>query len=189
MKDQGLTEGAARLDRIYAWGDLRCSKAEYFPAAFSDHMGLSVDISLPALSPVVEPHFRTYFKVKPEVATDSRLQALVSEAVRNWLPVKERMPLLEWWECLKSEVKAVAKMVTKDRRNERKEELAFLMTLQAHLAAKVSSGDLQSFADLQHAQERISSWFSTRAKDVLLHANIKETDESEKTLIFHHEKL
>ena len=63
------------------------------------------------------------------------------------------------------------------------------MTLQAHLAAKVSSGDLQSFADLQHAQERISSWFSTRAKDVLLHANIKETDESEKTLIFHHEKL
>ena len=80
-------------------------------------------------------------------------------------------------------------MVTKDRRNERKEELAFIMTLQAHLAAKVSSGDLQSFADLQHAQERISSWFSTRAKDVLLHANIKETDESEKTLIFHHEKL
>ena len=145
MRDQGLTEGAARLDRIYAWGDLRCSKAEYFPAAFSDHTGLSVDISLPALSPVVEPHFRTYFKVKPEVATDSRFQALVSEAV------KERMPLLEWWECLKSEVKAVAKMVTKDRRNERKEELAFLMTLQAHLAAKVSSGDLQSFADLQHA--------------------------------------
>ena len=75
-------------------------------------------------------------------------------------------------------------MVTKDRRNERKEELAFIMTLQAHLAAKVSSGDLQSFADLQHAQERISSWFSTRAKDVLLHASIKEADENEKTLIF-----
>ena len=78
MKDQGLTEGAARLDRIYAWGDLTCSKAEYFPAAFSDHLGLSVDISLPALSPVVEPQFRTYFKVKPEVATNSRFQALVS---------------------------------------------------------------------------------------------------------------
>ena len=105
MRDQGLAEGAAQLDRIYAWGDLRCSKAEYLPAAFSDHMGLSVDISLPSLSPVVEPHFRTYFKVKPEVATDSRLQALVSEAVRNWLPVKERMPLLEWLDCLKAEVK------------------------------------------------------------------------------------
>ena len=156
MKDQGLTEGAARLDRIYGWGDLTCSKAEYFPAAFSDHWGLSVDLSLSALSPVVEPQFRTYFKVKPEVATDSRFQALVSESVRDWLPAKERMPLLEWWEVLKSEVKMAAKMVTKDRKNERKEELNFLMTLQAHLAAKVSAGDLHQ------AQERISNWFSTR---------------------------
>ena len=38
MKDQGLTEGAARLDRLYGWGDLTVSKAEYFPAAFSDHV-------------------------------------------------------------------------------------------------------------------------------------------------------
>ena len=83
MRDQGLTEGAARLDRIYAWGDLTCSKAEYFPAAFSDHLGLSVDISLPALSPVVEPNFRTYFKIKPEVATDQRFQALVSKQSRT----------------------------------------------------------------------------------------------------------
>ena len=39
MKDQGLTEGAARLDRLYGWGALTCSNAEYFPAAFSDHWG------------------------------------------------------------------------------------------------------------------------------------------------------
>ena len=62
MKDQGLTEGAARLDRLYGWGDLTVSKAEYFPAAFSDHWGLSVNLSLPALSLVAEPQFRTYFK-------------------------------------------------------------------------------------------------------------------------------
>ena len=85
--------------------------------------------------------------------TDQRFQALVSESVQNWLPAKEMMPLLEWWDCLKVEVKAAAKTVTRDRRNERKQELAFLMTLQAHLAAKVSGGDLQSFADLKHAQE------------------------------------
>ena len=189
MGDQGLTEGAARLDRIYAWGDLTCSKAEYFPAAFSDHMGLSVAVSLPALSPVVEPKFRTYFKINPEVATDQRFQALVSESVQNWLPAKEMMPFLEWWDCLKAEVKAAAKTVTSDRRNERKQELAYLMTLQAHLAAKVSGGDLHSFADLKHTQERITSWFSIRAKEVILHANIKEADDSEQTLIYHHEKL
>ena len=121
--------------------------------------------------------------------TDQRFQALVSESVQNWLPAKEMMPLLEWWDCLKVEVKAAAKTVTRDRRNERKQELAFLMTLQAHLAAKVSGGDLQSFADLKHAQERITSWFSSRAKEVLLHASIKEAGDSEKTLIYHHEKL
>ena len=76
---------------------------------------------------------------------------------RDWLPAKERMPLLEWWEVLKSEVKMAAKMVTKDKKNERKEELNFLMTLQAHLAAKVSAGDLQSLPDLHQAQERISN--------------------------------
>ena len=85
MKDQGLTEGAARLDRFYGWGELPCSKAEYFPAAFSDHWGLSVNLSLPALSPVVEPQFRTYFKIKPEVASDPRFKVLVSETVKDWL--------------------------------------------------------------------------------------------------------
>ena len=178
MKDQGLTEGAARLDRLYGWGALTCSKAEYFPAAFSDHWGLSVNLSLPALSPVVEPQFRTYFKVKPEVASDPRFQALVSETVKDWLPAKERMPLLQWWEVLKSEVKLAAKRVTKEKKNERNEELNFLMTLQAYLAAKVSAGDLQSLSDLHQAQERISNWFTTRAKDVLLHASIKEVAES-----------
>ena len=99
------------------------------------------------------------------------------------------MPLLEWWDCLKAEVKDAAKTVTRDRRNERKQELAFLMTLQAHLPAKVPGGDLQSFADLKHAQERITSWFSSRAKEVLLHASINEAEDSEQTLIYHHEKL
>ena len=187
MKDQGLTEGAARLDRLYGWGDLTCSRAEYFPAAFSDHWGLSVNLSLPALSPVVEPQFRTYFKVKPEIASDPRFQALVCETVKDWLPAKERMPLLQWWEVLKADVRLAAKKVTKEKKNERKEELNFLLTLQAFLAAKVSAGDLQRLSDLHQAQERISNWFSTRAKDVLLHASIKEVAESEKTLIFHHE--
>ena len=94
MKDQGLTEGAARLDRFYGWGDIPVSKAEYFPAAFTDHWGLSVNLTLPALSPVVEPQFRTYFKVKPEVATDPRFKALVSETVKAWLPAKEKICLL-----------------------------------------------------------------------------------------------
>ena len=189
MRDKGLTEGAARLDRIYSWGEISCSKAEYFPAAFSDHLGLLVSVTLPNLSPVVEPNFRPYFKVKPEVVTDERFQVLVTETVENWLPAKSKMPLLEWWDVLKSDVKAAAKAITRERKNERKQELSFLMILQAHLASKVSSGDLKSLPDLKLAQERITSWFEKRAKEVFLHANIKEVEESEHTLIFHHEKL
>ena len=139
MGEKGLTEGAARMDRIYSWGEISCSKAEYFPAAFSDHLGLLVSVTLPDLSPVVEPNFRPYFKVKPEVATDQRFLALVTETVANWLLAKDKMPLLEWWDLLKSDVKAAAKAITKERKNERKQELSFLMILQAHLASKVSS--------------------------------------------------
>ena len=139
MGEKGLTEGAARLDRIYSWGEISCSKAEYFPTAFSDHLGLLVSVTLPDLSPVVEPNFRPYFKVKPEVATDQRFLALVTETVANWLPAKDKMPLLEWWDLLKSDVKAAAKAITKERKNERKQELSFLMILQARLESKISS--------------------------------------------------
>ena len=148
-----------------------------------------MNLSLPALSPVVEPQFRTYFKVKPEVASDPRFKALVPETVKDWLPAKEKMPLLQWWEVLKADVRLAAKRVTKEKKNERKEELNFLLTLQAYLAAKVSAGDLQSLSDLHQAQERISNWFSSRAREVLLHASIKEVADSENTLIFHHEQL
>ena len=95
----------------------------------------------------------------------------------------------QWWDLLKSEVKAAAKTVTRERKNERKQELSFLMIVQAHLASKVSSGDLKSLPELKLAQERITSWFENIAKEVFLHANIKEVEESEHTLIFHHEKL
>ena len=189
MKDQGLTEGAARLDRLYGWGDIPVSTAEHFPAAFTDHWGLKVNLTLPALMPVVEPQFRTYFKVKPEVATDPRFKALVSETVEAWLPAREYMPLLEWWEVVKSDVRLAAKRVTRERKDERKGELNFLLTLQAYQAAKVSNGDLQCLPDLHQTQERITNWFASRASEVFLHANIKEVADSEKTLIFHHEQL
>merc|ERR1712004_616922 len=75
------------------------------------------------------------------------------------------------------------------RKNERNGELNFLLTLQAHLAAKVSNGDLQCMPDIHQTQERITNWFASRASEVFLHASIKEVADSEKTLIFHHEQL
>merc|ERR1712004_506557 len=63
------------------------------------------------------------------------------------------------------------------------------LTLQAHQAAKVSNGDLQCMPDLLQTQERITNWFASRAREVFLHASIKEVADSEKTLIFHHEQL
>ena len=57
MGEKGLTEGAARLDRVYSWGEVSCLKAKYCLAAFSDHLGLQVNIILPDLAPVVEPNF------------------------------------------------------------------------------------------------------------------------------------
>ena len=189
MGEKGLTEGAARLDRAYMWGEVSCMKAEYFPAAFSDHLGLQVNITLPDLAPVVEANFRPYFKVKPEIAADKKFQEMVAETVANWLTAKTKMPLLEWWEVVKIDVKAAAKKITRERKNEKKQELSFLMILQAHLASRVSGGELEVLSELKLAQERITAWFEKRAKDVVLHANLQDVEESEHTLMYHHEKL
>ena len=106
----------------------------------------------------------------------------------NWLPAQGKKPLLEWWEVVKVDVKAAAKEITKERKNERKQEVSFLTTLhlQAHLACRVSSGELRSLpnSDLLKRGPRLG-W----VKDVFLHRNLQEVQESEHTLIYHHKKL
>ena len=189
MGEAGLTEGAARLDRSYSWGGLECTEAGYWPLPFSDHWGHEVKIQLSNRSIAEEPLFRPYFKVKPDVAKDEEFISRVDETVNGWLPAKEKMPLTEWWEVLKKDVRMVAKEITRKRKKERKQRLTFLMLLQTHLANKVSGGQLHLLDQLREAQLNIKEWFEKRAEEVAMLAKIQDVQENEKMSIYHHEKL
>ena len=79
MGASGLCEGAARLDRCYFLGPIRVSKAEYLPAAFSDHLAHHIEVILPGKQEVEEPTFKPYFKIKPEIARDPDFEQRAEE--------------------------------------------------------------------------------------------------------------
>ena len=184
-----LREGGARLDRSYSWGELHCEEAEYWPIPFSDHMGHKVKIIINDCHRAVEPRFRPYFKTRPEIARDEEFKTSVGELMEEWRSAKDMMPLTEWWEVIKREVRKVAKAITTKRKKERQQRLTFLMLLQSHLAEKISSGQFQKLQQFRAVQLDIMEWFEKRAEEVALLANIQDVEESEKTRIYHHEKL
>ena len=91
----------------------------------------------------LQPKFRPYFKVRPEVARDEELKDRVREIINEWQPTKGLMPLLEWWEVVKREVRKEAKVITRKRKRQRKQRLTFLMLLQSHLAKNITNGQFQ----------------------------------------------
>ena len=137
----------------------------------------------------LEPKFRPYFKVRPEVARDEDLKDRVKEIIDEWQPTKALMPLLEWWEVVKREVRKEAKVITRKRNRQRKQRLTFLMLLQAHLAKNITNGQFQELEQYRSVQMEIREWFDKEAEEILMLANVKDAEESEKTRIYHHERL
>ena len=189
MGASGLCEGAAQLDRCYFWGPIRVSKAEYLPAAFSDHLAHHIEVILPGKQEVEEPTFKPYFKIKPEIARDPDFHRLAETVLQGWLPAKNRMCILQWWDLFKKELRQSAKKFSYEKKKEKGARLTYLMLLQAHLAGKVEEGDIEQLDLLRDVQAQIISWFEQRAEEVELHANIRDSDESEKIQSYHYDKL
>ena len=67
----GEQSGASRIDTQYHWGQVEVNKSQYIPAAFSDHLGLLIEIKVPCtfsrdFCPPGQPHIR----IRDEVAHD-----------------------------------------------------------------------------------------------------------------------
>ena len=128
----------------------------------------------------MQPKFRPYFKVRPEVARDEELKDRVREIINEWQPTKDLMPLLEWWEVVKREVRKEAKVITRKRKQQRKQRLTFLMLLQSHLAKNITNGQFQELEQYRSVQLEIREWFEKEAEEILMLANIKDAEESGK---------
>ena len=185
----GLQEGASRLDRVYAWGRAKVEEASYIPAALSDHFMHKVRVRLPEKMSDRVAMARPYFKISPELARDEVFKLKVQEVVDDWLPAKNNMDLLEWWDLVKSDIREEAKKLTVERKRLRSGELNYLMLLQTFLAAKVAGGDLKTLSKLRVTQERIKTWFEKKSEEVFTFAGIRDAAESETTRSYHYEKL
>ena len=94
-----------------------------------------------------------------------------------------------WWNLLKEDLRRVAKKFEKEERQDKKARLNLLMMTQEHIAGKVERGSLHHLPELRKTQKEICHWFDTDARKVILHGRIRDAVDSEKTRIYHHEKL
>ena len=69
---------ATRIDREYHWGEIEILNCDYIPAAFSDHMGLLVEISIPHVQHTHVPMGMPHMRIRDNVARDSIFQQRVS---------------------------------------------------------------------------------------------------------------
>ena len=94
-----------------------------------------------------------------------------------------------WWNLLKEDLRRVAKKYEKEERQDKKARLNLLMMTQEHIAGKVERGSLHHLPELRKTQKEICHWFEANARKVILHGRIRDAVDSEKTRIYHHEKL
>ena len=189
MAGQGLVQGGSRLDRAYRWGEVQVLDAGYSPVAFSDHMLHLVSVVGPATSYQADPRFQPYFKIRPDIAKDDGFKLKVSEIVLSWSKAKAKMPLLEWWDLVKRDIRQEAKKLTRERSKNKKARLNFLLLAQIHLSKKVSKGQLSHLPKLREVQLMINEWFEEQAEKIKLHAKLHDIEDSEKVRIYHHEQL
>ena len=67
--------GATRIDRMYHCGQIKILRAEYIPIAFSDHMGLRIDVNVPStFSHLKVPQSLPLFKANPDIVKSCRFK-------------------------------------------------------------------------------------------------------------------
>ena len=187
--DGSVSQGGSRLDRSYLWGQRTTISSSYESVAFSDHFAHLVQIpGGPETTPTNEkPNFKPNFKISPEIAEDETFIENVEKIMKNWRKIKETIPLQQWWDGVKKEIKRIAKQRNAEIRKEKKSELNLFMGLQAYYSKKVLQGNKEALGSLKEIQLKIVNWFEEEAEKVKRFAQLEDIEKSEKVRLYHHE--
>lgn len=183
-------QGATRIDRQYHWGNVTIKSVKHLPLAFSDHHALVVSLSPPdSFSKILCPKGRPSFRLKEEVITDNKFQALLSGAMTQWQEVRSfGLDTMNWWEMIvKPGIKRLALIRSKEQAKEKKDELNLLLLRQAYLNRKVKLGQLQRLGELHTVHQYIQRWYQRSCSKVKDQSRIREFQANEKVTIYHHE--
>jgi exonuclease III len=182
-------EGASRLDRSYHWGEIQVAEAQYNNISFSDHFSLLIQYTLPSpLDRQMAPRARPQFRISPEVVIDKTFQARLRDAVPGWQRVLEAgADTATWWQHLvKGGIRHLATERGRELGKQRKGQLNVLYMRQAHLGSQVGAGDLSRLTELTEINLRISQWYETESKRIILLSRAKDIDFNEKVRVYHH---
>ena len=189
--DGSLKQGGSRLDRSYSWGKISVKRSSYVVTSFSDHYLnlLQINSNKNPADSDRQHSFKPYYKMSSEIFDHQDFRELVKTTIREWELTKLTMPPCTWWDLLKEDLRRVAKKYEKEERQDKKARLNLLMMTQEHIAGKVERGSLHHLPELRKTQKEICHWFEANARKVILHGRIRDAVDSEKTRIYHHEKL
>ena len=137
-------QGATWIDREYNWGDITVKKSEYFPIAFSDHMGLLTEVDVPFhLQRADHSHGPRSFKIRNSVATDPFFKNSIANSMSVWKEIKESgLDSLTWWEIVvKPGIRKIALARSKEMVKERRGHLNMLFIRQAYIMKKLQANN------------------------------------------------
>ena len=108
-------EGASRIDRIYHQGDITPVTVSYESIAFSDHMGIIAEYTVPDfINKQLSPRFRPRFKITEDIIKDEVFTAHLNLNMQDWEGARQRedLPVLSWWEeVVKPGIRRISKFL------------------------------------------------------------------------------
>ena len=182
-----LKQGATRLDRSYAWGNVDLKDSGYSNVAFSDHFAHLLTIQIQGQGFHSSPKSRPPFKIYPNIASDEIFKLRIHNKLSLWLPGKNKVPIQRFWDSIKVEIRKLAMERNKELRKEQQMELNFLTLAQTHLSDQVLRGDMSKFSQLDEINKRIIIFFKKRAEQIKIQCGLQDIDQSEQLRVYHYE--
>ena len=189
-------KGATRIDRAYAWGNVKIREAEYIGISFSDHLAHVVTIEDQNAKQEQKKNWNTIYKIKHHIVNDMIFQESVEQAFPEWLETKEGLCPVFWWEnVVKPGIKSLAIKREKEINKQRRMELEALQLKLSFYTKKVRSSIdnneefVQMLAKYEIAKKNLQNFYQDRAKIILYQNKAEEFDMSDTTKIYHFESL
>ena len=102
-------EGATRIDRCYAWGNVRVTQAEYLAVSFSDHLAHIVTFDTPTIQCREKSKRKSIYKIKHFLVDDEIFRQNIRTNFQDWLTIKDGLSPTFWWDnVVKPGIKDIA---------------------------------------------------------------------------------
>ena len=162
-------EGATRIDRCYAWGNVRVTQAEYLAVSFSDHLAHIVKFDTPAIQCREKSIWKSIYKIKHFLVDDEIFRENIRTNFQDWLTIEDVLSPTFWWDkVVKPGIKDIALLREKEINMHRRRKLAALQLLLSYhfIYLKKCSPEkfIECISKLDTVKAEMQMFYQERAK-------------------------